>query len=430
MNAVLVELVRALPGESPAHDEGLARSLRKITGTTCLNRVLVCADKRWVGVPPGNLTQDQWNDRIRKFGGQAGKYVALLLSSSQCLGVAWGETVAATVIGIADAYPSPPRGAAPLKEFDLRLMSPVNDARAMPAAGKNLVIVADVQDVLHVRIFDAAGKKVVDTDKNRLTDQAPAIAELKSLLSDLWSAPQLSRRDKDRVVTAVTSIVGPAPLECFAITGEMPGEHSRESPFCASLGSVDLSASVLAQALAKSINGNDDEARTLRGIPAFIPTTVPLAELSTIAKLLDGFENYRQIFGKFDLRLTSPANDVGDMLTEGKNLVIVADVGNVLHFRIFDADGKRVVDTREDLLPDKAPILADLKSLLRDLWGVPRLSRSDKARAITAVTSIVGHNRCKDRVDTILTSVGNFDQPNKYWTRELKRGTPRSATRS
>ena len=36
-------------------------------------------------------------------------------------------------------------------------------------------------------------------------------------------------------------------------------------------------------------------------------------------------------------------NDVSDMPTKSKNLIIVAGVQNVLHFRIFAADGKKVV---------------------------------------------------------------------------------------
>ena len=74
------------------------------------------------------------------------------------------------------------------------------------------------------------------------------------------------------------------------------------------------------------------------------------------------------------------------------DLIIVADVRNVIHFQIFDADGKRVVNTdaEPDFL-DKAPQIAKLKSLLSNLWVVPRLSQSDKDRVITAVRSIVGH---------------------------------------
>ena len=36
----------------------------------------------------------------------------------------------------------------------------------------------------------------------------------------------------------------------------------------------------------------------------------------------------------------SSLNDVSGIPTEGKNLIIVAAVNNVLHFRIFKGDGK------------------------------------------------------------------------------------------
>src|SRR5512135_646598 len=55
-------------------------------------------------------------------------------------------------------------------------------------------------------------------------------------------------------------------------------------------------------------------------------------------------------FEWFDLRLMSSLNDVSGIPTEGKNLIVVVTVNNVLHFRIFDGDGKVVVDTDEKRL--------------------------------------------------------------------------------
>src|SRR4051794_15601141 len=49
--------------------------------------------------------------------------------------------------------------------------------------------------------------------------------------------------------------------------------------------------------------------------------------------------------GGFDLRLMSPLNDSSGLQAEGKNLFLVAAVKDVLHFRIFDADGELVADT-------------------------------------------------------------------------------------
>ena len=204
--------------------------------------------------------------------------------------------------------------------FDIRLMSSLNDVSGIPTEGKNLIIVAAVNNVLHFRIFDGDGKVMVDTDEKRLTEQARQIKDLRKQLKSLWPPHEMTSSDKGRVVTAVTSIVG----------------HT-----------------------------------------------------------------------------------------------------HMLHFRIFDTNGKRVVNTDEDKLPDKAQQIAQLKLLLNDLWDIrPRagvrsacarltrlvkcllhrtdtdvqLSQGDKDRVITAVTSIVDHTHPEDReyIDTGYTNpLGN-----------------------
>jgi hypothetical protein len=74
--------------------------------------------------------------------------------------------------------------------------------------GKYLIIVAAVNNVLHFRIFDSAGKVVVDTGAKRLTEQARQLEVLRKQLESLWPPHELTGSDKDRVITAVTSIVG------------------------------------------------------------------------------------------------------------------------------------------------------------------------------------------------------------------------------
>ena len=97
--------------------------------------------------------------------------------------------------------------------FDLRLMSPLNDIRGIPTEGENLIIVADVNHVLQFRLFDADGKMVVDTDQKRLAEQARQIEDLRKQLESLWPPHELTRSDKDRVITAVRSIVGHTRFE-------------------------------------------------------------------------------------------------------------------------------------------------------------------------------------------------------------------------
>ncbi len=125
---------------------------------------------------------------------------------------------------------------------------------------------------------------------------------------------------------------------------------------------------------------------------------------------------------QFDLRSMSPLDDASDLPTEGKGLIVVADVRGVLHFRIFGAGGRRLVDTDEGRLPAKAPQIARLKALLGDGWGVPQLPRFDKERIVTTVISVVGHphwDQSRSLFEQTLASrrrVQGPDHPSTLWT--------------
>ena len=93
----------------------------------------------------------------------------------------------------------------------------------------------------------------------------------------------------------------------------------------------------------------------------------------------------------YDLRLMSLVDDVGGIPTVGKRLIIVAAVKNVLHFRIFDGDGQMVVDTDETKLTTQGGPIENLRKQLESLWPPHKLTESEKARVIAAVTSIVGY---------------------------------------
>ena len=80
--------------------------------------------------------------------------------------------------------------------------------------------------------------------------------------------------------------------------------------------------------------------------------------------------------------------DVGGIPKEGHDAVLVADVNHRLHFRIFDGEGKIVVDVDEKKLNDQAPRIGVLKKQLEPLWPRRELNRSQKAPVLAAVTSI------------------------------------------
>ena len=116
----------------------------------------------------------------------------------------------------------------------------------------------------------------------------------------------------------------------------------------------------------------------------------------------------------------SSLNDVSGIPTEGKNLIIVAAVNHVLHFRIFDGDGKVVVDTDEKRLTEQARQIEDLRKQLESLWPPHELTRSDKGRVITAVTSIVGHINLKSLGEITRQLGGSESQVRKHVKRLLR----------
>jgi hypothetical protein len=93
--------------------------------------------------------------------------------------------------------------------IDLQLMFSVSDPSGIPAAGKNLVIVANVMTMLYFRVFDTDGKVVVDTNETSLgATKAGPILDLKAQLQSLGPPHVLTISEKERVIAAVASIVG------------------------------------------------------------------------------------------------------------------------------------------------------------------------------------------------------------------------------
>src|SRR5262249_32352714 len=101
-----------------------------------------------------------------------------------------------------------------LSGFGLQL-EPVmswGNGSGVPTSGKNLVIVGiDSNNLLHIRIFDAVGNRIRDTDETKLPatqTEAAAIATLKQQLPGLLPPHTLTDAEKAQVIGEVTSIVG------------------------------------------------------------------------------------------------------------------------------------------------------------------------------------------------------------------------------
>jgi hypothetical protein len=90
----------------------------------------------------------------------------------------------------------------------LSLMPAAKDVKAIPTAGRNLIVLAAISGSLHFRIFDSDGNQVVDVSEVNLQEHSRQIDDLRKQLQNLWPPHELNRSEKVRVIKAVTSIVG------------------------------------------------------------------------------------------------------------------------------------------------------------------------------------------------------------------------------
>jgi subtilisin family serine protease len=100
-----------------------------------------------------------------------------------------------------------------VKGFGLTVLPPGSAASAIPATGKSLVVVADVQGVagkslLHFRIFEPDGRQAVATDEEQSPDRRPQIAELRNQIQKLGAVGTPPEEVKAKVIESVVSVVG------------------------------------------------------------------------------------------------------------------------------------------------------------------------------------------------------------------------------
>ncbi len=114
---------------------------------------------------------------------------------------------------------------------------------------------------------------------------------------------------------------------------------------------------------------------------------------------------------RYDLRLMLVGAADG-LLNEGRNLVIVALVGTELHIRIFDANGKIVVDKAENELVSGETVTG-LKKQLTPIPDESGLSKERKQKIIGDATSIAGHTHSSKVVllNEVLLDFGGYKLP-------------------
>ena len=102
-------------------------------------------------------------------------------------------------------------------------------------------------------------------------------------------------------------------------------------------------------------------------------------DIESVTHVLTGRRWKERILpAKCDVRLIPWLTDKNEM-TGGKNLIVVGALGHVLHFRMFDGNGKMVVDTDEKRLTERTRQIEDLRKQLAGLWPPHELSESEKS---------------------------------------------------
>jgi WD40 repeat protein len=301
--------------------------------------------------------------------------------------------------------------------FDLRLMS-WGDGSGVPTSGTNLVIVGiDNNGLLHLRIFDAGGNRVTDTDETKLPGtQAGAISALKQQIPGLSPPNRLTDTLKDRVINTLKSIVGQTPpgfagstyldvmiwdVKTATITHSL--EHVDNS-----IRATSLTFSPDGKTVAGGLGGNFYRSFQQGGVVQWVLTRRGTYEGYDLRLMPWGDGSGVPASGKklvilgvdgFDLRLMSWGDGSG-VPTSGTNLVIVGiDNNGLLHLRIFDAGGNRITDTDETRISGlsakvgnltRAGAISTLKQRLQGLLPPHVLTSAEKAQVISEATSIVG----------------------------------------
>ena len=84
-----------------------------------------------------------------------------------------------------------------------------------------------------------------------------------------------------------------------------------------------------------------------------------------------------------------------DVPATGESQVIVAKIDDLLHFRIFDGQGKLVRSSNEGELGVQGEHLAIVKARLNGLWDKKNLTKAEQLAVVTAVASLLDYTNVR-----------------------------------
>ena len=118
-------------------------------------------------------------------------------------------------------------------------------------------------------------------------------------------------------------------------------------------------------------------------------------------------------FRDYRVRLIPSLKNVREIPSEGSELVIVAAANEVLHFRVFDGNGKRVADTNEKRLPALGHQIEEFRKRLVAMWPPHHLEDVENQWLIHEVASIIDQAPLEPlrgrKVEYVVYGAKNFD---------------------
>jgi hypothetical protein len=95
----------------------------------------------------------------------------------------------------------------------------------------------------------------------------------------------------------------------------------------------------------------------------------------------------------WEIMLVPDRGGVSCVPTVGKSLMVVAAVGGVLHFRVFDGEGKMILDADETKLWRREIAIEDLRKDLEGLWPPRELAQNERRRLTAELRSALDLTR-------------------------------------
>lgn len=93
-----------------------------------------------------------------------------------------------------------------LARFTLRFLRSIEKESALPAEGRSLALVANIKEVLYIRIFDANGRVIVDTHEKMLIQREQQVEALKAQLKSLSLVSEPSKQDTEKILSLLDAL--------------------------------------------------------------------------------------------------------------------------------------------------------------------------------------------------------------------------------